>query len=72
MGYNVSIYCARSAKPGWMENMQLNRNELCLAQSSSSVPFAGVGPAMMGSVPAAEKSHISVKKTEEESHSVNS
>ena len=38
-----------------MENMRLNPNESCYAQRYSCTPYAGVGHAMMGSVPAAEK-----------------
>ena len=55
MGYNVSVDRARNANPAWMENMRLNPEESCLAQRYSSAPYAGMGPAMMGSFQAAEK-----------------
>ena len=55
MGYNASVDRAKTSNSAWMENMRLNPNESCLAQRYSRVPHAGVGPAMMGSVPAAEK-----------------
>ena len=45
----------KGPKPAWVENMRLDSDESCLAQRYRSAPYANVGPAMMGSIPAAEK-----------------
>ena len=55
MGNNSSVDRSRGKNWAWMESMRLDPNESCLAQRYNSTLYASVGPAVMGSVPAAEK-----------------
>ena len=45
----------KGQKPAWAEDMQLDPDDSCLALRYKSAPYANVGPAMMGNVPAVDK-----------------